>query len=160
MRSTLRSASSTVISAAVAIPPPAIDSLVLLTRPRIAGIGDTATGVTIEVLSLNGEHVEVSTLVAGPGPLVVMKLQAIMNRAAAKQGTDLQDITRLILDEQARPAAVAQLGVCGTSTARRFVGLKVWLNARGAAVANVRWAAACGGTKEPVVHGRFHMPGG
>jgi hypothetical protein len=28
-----------------------------------------------------------------------MKLQAIMNRAAAKQGTDLQDLTRLILDD-------------------------------------------------------------
>lgn len=43
-----------------------------------------------------------------------MKLQAIMNRATAKQGTDLQDIARLILDEQARPAALAQLGNCDT----------------------------------------------
>jgi hypothetical protein len=40
-----------------------------------------------------------------------------MNRAAAKQGTDLQDITRLILDEQARPAALAQLGSCDAPTA-------------------------------------------
>ena len=39
-----------------------------------------------------------------------MKLQAIMNRAVAKQGTDLQDIARLVLDEQARPAALAQIG--------------------------------------------------
>jgi hypothetical protein len=29
-----------------------------------------------------------------------MKLQAIMNRVAAKQGTDLQDIARLVLDDQ------------------------------------------------------------
>lgn len=40
-----------------------------------------------------------------------------MNRAVAKQGTDLQDIVPLILDEQARPAALAQLGNCATSTA-------------------------------------------
>jgi hypothetical protein len=37
---------------------------------------------------LSGVHVEVSALVAEPGPLVAMKLQAIMNRAAAKQGAD------------------------------------------------------------------------
>jgi hypothetical protein len=38
-----------------------------------------------------------------------MKLQAIMNRTAAKQGTDLQDIARLILDEQTRPWRERQL---------------------------------------------------
>jgi hypothetical protein len=53
-------------------------------------------------------HVQVSALVAEPGPLVAMKLQAIMNRAVAKQGTDLQDIVRLILDQEARPAALAR----------------------------------------------------
>jgi hypothetical protein len=46
-----------------------------------------------------------------------MKLQAIMNRAADKQGTDLQDIARLILDEQVRPTALAQLGSCDTTIA-------------------------------------------
>jgi hypothetical protein len=51
------------------------------------------------------------------GPIVAMKLQAIMNRAVAKQGTDLQDILRLILDEQVRPAALAQLGGCDASIA-------------------------------------------
>lgn len=65
---------------------------------------------------LSGTHAEVSALVAEPGPLVAMKLQAIMNRVAAKQGTDLQDIARLILDEEARPTALAQLGSCDTST--------------------------------------------
>ena len=82
-----------------------------------AWANDSATEVTIEVEPLSGAHVEVSALVAEPGPLVAMKLQAIMNRAAAKQGTDLQDIARLILDEQARPAALAQLGSCDTSAA-------------------------------------------
>jgi hypothetical protein len=57
-----------------------------------AWASDSATEVTIEVAPLSGAHVEVSALVAEPGPLVAMKLQAIMNRVAAKQGTDLQDI--------------------------------------------------------------------
>ena len=61
-----------------------------------AWANDSATEVTIEVVPLSGAHVEVSPLVAEPGPLVAMKLQAIMTRAAAKQGTDLQDIARLI----------------------------------------------------------------
>lgn len=82
-----------------------------------AWANDSATEVSIEVAPLSGAHIEVSALVAEPGPLVAMKLQAIMNRAAAKQGTDLQDIARLILDEQARPAALAQLGSCDRSTA-------------------------------------------
>jgi hypothetical protein len=82
-----------------------------------AWANDTATEVTIEVVPLNGARVEVSTLVAEPGPLIAMKLQAIMNRAAAKQGTDLQDIVRLILDAQVRPTTLAQLGGCGASIA-------------------------------------------
>jgi hypothetical protein len=48
-----------------------------------AWANDTATEVTIEVLPLTGAHVEVSTLVAEPGPIVAMKLQAIMNRTVA-----------------------------------------------------------------------------
>jgi hypothetical protein len=60
-----------------------------------AWANDSATEVTIEVAPLSGAHIEVSALVAEPGPLVAMKLQAIMNRAAAKQGTDLQDVARL-----------------------------------------------------------------
>lgn len=63
-----------------------------LTRCSVFGIDRTP----------NMRH-RVTALVAGPGPLVAMELQAIMNRATAKQGTDLQDIARLILDEQARP---------------------------------------------------------
>jgi hypothetical protein len=33
-----------------------------------------------------------------------------MNRAAAKPGTGLQDVAQLILDDQVRPTALAQLG--------------------------------------------------
>lgn len=77
-----------------------------------AWASDTATEVTIEVAPLSGAHVQISTLVAEPGPLVAMRLQAIMSRAATKQGTDLQAIARLILDELARPAALPRLGSC------------------------------------------------
>jgi hypothetical protein len=96
-----------------------------------AWANDSATEVTIEVAHLNGAHTEVSALVAEPGPLVAMKLQAIMNRAAAKQGTDLQDIARLVLDEQVRPAALAQLGSCDKSTAADIaLHVDLWLVGR------------------------------
>ena len=110
-----------------------------------AWASDTATAVTIEVLPLKGEHVEVSTLVAEPGPLVAMKLQAIMNRTAAKQGTDLQDIARLVLDEQARPAALAQLSTCDASTAADIaLHVDLWLvNRRRQAL---QWIHEAGGT--------------
>jgi hypothetical protein len=80
---------------------------------------------------LSAAHVEVTALVAEPGPLVAMKLQAIMNRAVAKQGTDLQDIVRLILDQEARPAALAQLGRCDASSAADIaLHADPWLVAR------------------------------
>ena len=60
---------------------------------------DTATDLTLEVIRSDGERVEVSALVAEPGPLIAMKLQAVMNRSAAKAGTDLLDVVRLTLDE-------------------------------------------------------------
>jgi hypothetical protein len=110
-----------------------------------AWANDSATEVTIEVVPLSGAHVEVSALVAEPGPLVAMKLQAIMNRAVAKQGTDLQDIARLILDEQVRPAALAQLGSCGMPTAADIaLHVDLWLvNGRRQAL---RWMHDAGGT--------------
>src|SRR5258708_5211042 len=49
--------------------------------------------------------------------LVGMKRRANMKRVGARRGTDLQDIARLILDEQARPAALAELGSCDAPTA-------------------------------------------
>ena len=96
-----------------------------------AWASDRATGLTIEVVPLSGARVEVSALVAEPGPLIAMKLQAIMNRAVTKQGTDLQDIVRLILDREARPAALAQIGSCNASTAADIaLHAELWLVAR------------------------------
>lgn len=71
---------------------------------------DTATEVTIEVIRPTGELVEATAPVAEPGPLIGMKLQAVMNRSTEKQGTDLLDIIRLTLDPLTRPAALAQIG--------------------------------------------------
>ena len=75
-----------------------------------AWANDTATDLSIEVLRTGGERVRVVTPVAEPGPLIAMKLQAIMNRSGGKQGTDLLDIVRLAFDEVTRPAAMSQIG--------------------------------------------------
>ncbi|WP_199520848.1 hypothetical protein [Jiangella anatolica] len=75
-----------------------------------AWANDTATDLTIEALSASGSHVEVTTPMAEPGPLIAMKLQAVMNRSAEKQGTDLLDIVRLAFDAATGPVALAQLG--------------------------------------------------
>jgi hypothetical protein len=73
-----------------------------------------------------------------------MKLQAIMNRAAAKQGTDLQDIARLILDEGVRPAALAQLGSCDAPIATDIaLHVDLWLVGRRRQA--LRWIQDAGG---------------
>lgn len=82
-----------------------------------AWANDTATDVTIDVVRSNGERIEVTTPVAEPGPLIAMKLQAVMNRSVAKQGTDLLDIVRLMLDAGARPIALRQIGAVATPVA-------------------------------------------
>ncbi|SET92155.1 hypothetical protein SAMN04488546_4244 [Geodermatophilus poikilotrophus] len=51
----------------------------------------------------------ITVAVAEPGPIIAMKLQAIMNRGAAKEGTDLLDILRLTLDTQCGPVSRDQL---------------------------------------------------
>ena len=71
-----------------------------------AWVSDSATDLTIEVANRRGEHVEVTTPVAEPGPLIAMKLQAVMNRSVDKQGTDLLDIVRLAVDRNTRPVAL------------------------------------------------------
>jgi hypothetical protein len=97
------------------------------------------------VAPLSGAHVEVSALVAEPGPLVAMKLQAVMNRVAARQGTDLQDITRLVLDEHVRRTALAQLGSCDTSTAADIaLHVDLWLVHR--RIQALQWIHHAGGT--------------
>lgn len=93
-----------------------------------AWASDTASEVTIAVAPLSGPPIEVAALVAEPGPLVAMKLQAVMNRQVAKQGTDLQDVVRLILDDQVRPAALSQLGGCGQASAEDIaLHVDLWL---------------------------------
>ncbi|SUF08975.1 Uncharacterised protein [Rhodococcus gordoniae] len=74
-----------------------------------AWANDTATDIRIEVISNHGDHIDVTTPVAEPGPLIAMKLQAVMNRSTNKQGTDLLDIVHLTLDPATRPTALAQL---------------------------------------------------
>lgn len=74
-----------------------------------AWASDTASDLTIEVVSPRGDRVGVTTPVVEPGPLIAMKLQAVMNRSADKQGTDLLDIVRVTFDEATRPVALAQL---------------------------------------------------
>ena len=83
-----------------------------------AWANDTATDITIEVIRTNGDRVAVTTPVAEPGPLIAMKLQAVMNRSADKQGTDLLDIVHLMLDETTRPAALAQIRSADAATAQ------------------------------------------
>lgn len=71
---------------------------------------DTATDLTIRVDLSDGSVVEVTTPVAEPGPLVAMKLQAVMDRGVEKQGTDLLDIVRLVLDRTVSPTVLEQVG--------------------------------------------------
>lgn len=85
----------------------------------------TASPVTITATGL----ADLATAVAEPGPLVAMKLQSIMNRGSAKEGTDLLDIMRLCLDPVSGAAvrtqlaaADAQLRADATLHAQRWFG--------------------------------------
>jgi hypothetical protein len=74
---------------------------------------DSATPVSIQVMSLARDPLVVaSALVAEPGPIVAMKLQAVMNRADEKKGTDLLDIVRVALDPASGPTALRQIKSC------------------------------------------------
>jgi hypothetical protein len=55
----------------------------------------TCTPVVIRAQSA----ADLAVQIAEAGPLVAMKLQSIMNRGSAKEGTDLLDIIRLTLDQ-------------------------------------------------------------
>jgi hypothetical protein len=93
-----------------------------------AWANDTATEIAIEVIRSTGNRVEVATPVAEPGPIIAMKLQAVMNRPSKKQGTDLLDIVRLTLDDTVRTAALAQLGNCDPPTAADIaLHVDLWL---------------------------------
>ena len=67
-----------------------------------------ATSATPVTLRASGTS-ELTVSVAEPGPIVAMKLQSIMNRGSAKEGTDLLDIIRLSLDPAAGPVLRTQL---------------------------------------------------
>lgn len=93
-----------------------------------AWASDTATSLTIHVLPTDGDPIEVTSPVAEPGPLVAMKLQAVMNRGVAKQGTDLQDIVRLVLDRAVRDHLLDQIGTCDRPMAADIAAhVDLWL---------------------------------
>ncbi|WP_250286044.1 hypothetical protein [Frankia sp. CiP1_Cm_nod2] len=110
-----------------------------------AWANDTATEIAIEVIWSEGDRVEVKTPVAEPGPIIAMKLQAVMNRSTRKQGTDLLDVVRLTLDHTARTAALAQLGACDSSTAADIaLHVDLWLVHRRDQA--IRWIHGAGGS--------------
>ncbi|WP_198955159.1 hypothetical protein [Kineosporia sp. R_H_3] len=89
---------------------------------------DTATPMTLEVIGTATADVAVTTPVAEPGPLIAMKLQAVMNRAADKQGTDLLDIVRITLDPKTRTVALSQIAAVDEAIARDMaVHVDFWL---------------------------------
>lgn len=105
---------------------------------------DTATPVTLQVLRADGEVVRVTTPVAEPGPLVAMKLQAVMDRNVAKQGTDLQDVIRLTLDPESRDRLLDQLATCDEQMARDIdMHVALWLVDRRTAA--LGWINSSGG---------------
>jgi hypothetical protein len=109
-----------------------------------AWANDTATDIMIEVIRANGERIQVTTLVAEPGPLVAMKLQAVMNRSVDKQGTDLLDIIRLTLDEATRPVALDQIGGVDPSIAVDIaLHVDLWFVRRRDQA--LRWIGSAGG---------------
>ena len=109
-----------------------------------AWANDTATDITLEVIRANGERFEATTLVAEPGPLVAMKLQAVMNRSVDKQGTDLLDIVRLTLDEATRPVALDQISCVDSSIADDIaLHVDLWLVRRRDQA--LRWIHSVGG---------------
>lgn len=65
---------------------------------------------TASDLVLGTEELDPITVkVSEPGPIIAMKLQSIMNRGSAKEGTDLLDIVRITLDRRCGPASRDQL---------------------------------------------------
>jgi hypothetical protein len=109
-----------------------------------AWANDTATDITLEVIRAKGERVEVTTPVAEPGPLVAMKIQAVMNRSVDKQGTDLLDITRLTLDRATGPVALDQIGHVDPSIASDIaLHVNLWFVRRRDQA--LRWINSVGG---------------
>lgn len=62
-----------------------------------------------------------------------MKLKAIMNRAASKQGTDLLGILRLCFDTETRTAALSQIATVDLWLVRQRQRSLQWIQAAGGA---------------------------
>lgn len=70
---------------------------------------------------------------AEPGPLVATKLHSVMNRRTAKEGTDLLDIVRLVLDPHAGPTALEQLSASSELLrSDGWVHANLWFDTRAA----------------------------
>ena len=109
-----------------------------------AWANDSATDLTIEVALSDGRRIESTTLVAEPGPLIAMKLKAVINRSVEKQGTDLQDIVRLAFDEATRSAALAQIGRVDDVIARDIaMHVDLWFVRK--QQESLRWIRGAGG---------------
>lgn len=105
---------------------------------------DTASLVELRAEPTSRPQIEVSALVAEPGPLIAMKLQAVMNRATDKQGTDLLDIVRLTLDPTLRDRLLPQLATCDEGMSRDIARhIDYWLVQR--RVESFRRIQAAGG---------------
>ena len=106
---------------------------------------DTATPIEISSVDrATGTTASISALVATPGALVAMKLQAIRNRSAAKQGTDLLDIVRLVLDRQSQPSILAELASCSSQMRLDIIQhVDLWLRDKG--VQSLLWIRSAGG---------------
>jgi hypothetical protein len=73
----------------------------------------TATDLRIDAVGSDRRStVSAVARVAEPGPLVAMKLQAVLLRSTAKEGTDLMDIVTIMLDPVSRDVALEQLAGC------------------------------------------------
>ena len=73
----------------------------------------TATELRIDALGSDRQSmVRAVARVAEPGPLVAMKLQAVLLRSTPEEGTHLLDIVTILLDPVARDVALTQLAGC------------------------------------------------
>ncbi|NKE57907.1 prevent-host-death protein [Lentzea sp. PSKA42] len=89
---------------------------------------------TASALLLSAEGVPaLSVRVAEPGPIIAMKLQSVMNRGAAKEGTDLLDIARITLDRACGPTSRDQLESADSQMrADALLHTRLWFDRRDA----------------------------
>ncbi len=105
---------------------------------------DSATDLAIEVITRVGERIEAIAPFAEPGPLIAMKLQAIMNRSVGKMGTDLLDIVRLSFDAETRTVALSQIASVDPAVAHDIeTHVDLWLVRQ--RQRSLQWVQAAGG---------------